>query len=38
VVLRSDMLVVDAKAFTLDFLRYSIQVTVAAHETKMLDL
>jgi hypothetical protein len=37
-VLRSDMLVVDAEAFTLDFLRYSIQVTAAAHESKMLDL
>jgi hypothetical protein len=32
------MLVVDAKAFTLDYLRDSIQVALEAHELKMLDL
>ena len=37
-VLRSDMLVVDAKAFTLNYLRYSVKVTVAAQESKMPDL
>jgi hypothetical protein len=33
-VLRDDMLVVDAKAFTVDYL----YVTVEAHESKILDL
>jgi hypothetical protein len=36
--LRGDVLFVDAKAFTLDYLRYGIQMTVEAHESIMLDL